>query len=246
MLALAFEAEMKKIINDVQNHSKQYYLDIQIAKPKPSSLKLGLLYLYLYSKSYTTDELRSICCATGLIQIGLDIHDWVTNERLLTPSKVETRQLQVLAGDYFSSLYYRLLASLGDRDSIRKIAQSVRKINQQKVIYYQHKDEVATHFERWLSLQKEIELGFFNGFIRTEDKVWLQLLDQFITLDILFSALDSGKWQQILVQKQIQASLTDVRDNIKKVENIEVIYELQKYVIHFENLSAPSLVAEEM
>lgn len=246
MLAKAFETEMKNIIQDIQSRSKQHYLDKQITKPKPSSLKLGLLYLFLYSKSYSIEELRSICCATGLIQIGLDIHDWVTNEQLQSPTKVETRQLHVLAGDYFSSLYYRLLATLGDPVTIRKIAQSVQKINQQKVIYYQQKDDATLNFDRWLKLNKEIELGLYDGFLRSDDELWIALIDHFITLDILYNASDIHKWPQIFIQKQIILSLEKIKEKIKSIKNVEIFIELQNYLLHYERMSAPSLVAEEI
>lgn len=246
MLAKAFDAEINSIIQDVHDRSQQNYLDMKITKPKPSNIKLGLLYLFLYSKSYSVEELRHICSAAGLIQIGLDIHDWVTNERLLTPSQIETRQLQVLAGDYFSSLYYRLLASLGDPETIRKIAESVRKINQQKVIFYQHKIEVDRSFEQWLLLYKEIDLGFFYGFLSTDDEVWMKLFDHFITLDILYNFPEIGRWPHRFIQNQVLTSLEKLKDCIKKIKNVEVVIELQKYLLQFENMSAPSLVAEEI
>ncbi len=246
MLALAFEVEIKNIMADVMNRSKQHYLDLRITKPEPSNLKLGLLYLYLYSNSHTIDELRPMCSAAGLIQIGLDIHEWVTNERLNSPAKLETRQLQVLAGDYFSSLYYRLLATLGDRDTIHKIAQSVRRINQQKVIYYQQKEEIANNFDLWLSSITEIELGLFYGFLSSDDQVWVLLFEHFITLDILYNNPYISKWNQRYLQQRIQASIKKIRENIKKVGNVEVIYELQKYLLQYEHMSVPSLVAEEI
>lgn len=246
MLATVFEVEMKKIMIDVRDRSKQQYLDKRISKPKPSELKLGLLYLLLYSKSYTIEDIRSICSATGLIQMGLDIHDWVTNEPLNTPKKAEIRQLQVLAGDYFSSQYYRLLALLGDANAIQMIAQSVRKINQQKVIYYQQIEKVNNNFEQWLNLKTEIEFGIFYGFLSNEDQQWMNLIELFIQLDLLLQAEESGLWNRGYLKHRFQITVNEIRDNIKKIKFIEVINELQKYLKHYEQISATNLVAEEI
>lgn len=246
MLASVFEAEMKRIIIDINGRSKHPYLDKRITKPKPTELKLGLLYLFLYSKSYSIEELRPIISATGLIQMGLDIHDWVRNEQLNTPEKAEIRQLQVLAGDYFSSQYYRLLALLGDSRAIHMIAQSVRKINQQKVIYYQQVDKHNHNFDEWLNLKTEIEVGIFYGFLSANDQDWIGIIEHIIQLDLLLQVEASGIWNQSYLRHRYQNTLINVKENLKKIQSIEVFNELQKYLRHFEQISATSLVAEEI
>ncbi len=68
-----------------------------------------------------------------LIQIALDTHEHITN----TAEDDKSRQLTVLAGDYFSGLYYKLLADSEDILMIKALSDGVKTINESKVLIYQ-------------------------------------------------------------------------------------------------------------
>ena len=52
---------------------------------------------------------------------------------------IKVRQLTVFAGDYYSGLYYKHLAKVGNISIIRMLSEGVKDINEHKVIVY-HKE----------------------------------------------------------------------------------------------------------
>src|SRR5699024_3634853 len=73
---------------------------------------------------------------TMLVQIALDTHDLVTDKKndTVEPLSVEsTRQLTVLAGDYYSGLYYLLLAEIEDYQLIHALAIAIKEITELKL-----------------------------------------------------------------------------------------------------------------
>lgn len=244
MYTSAFEINIKHIENEITRQSNHVYLDKYLSKPKVSTVKLRLLYLFLASQSYTDEDISAICIATGLIQMGLDIHDQVTNESLETQEQIRIRQLQVLAGDYFSSLYYRLLARSQNMDAIQKLAQSVQRSNEQKVIYYQAKEKIHNDLEQWLNYKAAIELSIYYGIVHDED--WLRLISSFIHIHLLYFSQPQKKWDPKTVYRKLEHAIQSLKEQLAKFKSTTVFPDLQKLYLPFENIITNSLVAEEI
>ncbi|ART76872.1 hypothetical protein B4U37_12830 [Sutcliffiella horikoshii] len=117
------------------------YLIKHIEYPAIDEDKLLLLYSILESIDISDEKKEQYILSTMLVQIALDTHDLVTNAKAgqLQDGDEKSRQLTVLAGDFYSGLYYRLLADVNDISMIKTLAHSIKQINEHKIAYY-HKE----------------------------------------------------------------------------------------------------------
>lgn len=127
--------QYKTLINDKIKHS---FLSEHIKQPKISNEKLSILTTILNQTTLPTYKKESYLITTMLVQIALDTHDLVPDsskdEKLVS---LTTKQLTVLAGDYYSGLYYLLLADIEDIDMIQMLASTIKKINELKMSFYE-------------------------------------------------------------------------------------------------------------
>ncbi|MEW9500215.1 heptaprenyl diphosphate synthase component 1 [Jeotgalibacillus marinus] len=114
-------------IKDQIHHS---YLHQSIGAPIIDEDRLSLLiFPFQINGSYTELD-RSYVTSATLIQTALDTHELVSKEQ---KDLLRVRQLTVLAGDYYSGLYYRILAKIPDVALIRCIAHAIQEINEHKI-----------------------------------------------------------------------------------------------------------------
>ncbi|WP_110927609.1 heptaprenyl diphosphate synthase component 1 [Bacillus massiliglaciei] len=128
--------EMKQLIELKADHP---YVLKYLACPEVDDDKLLLLW-GLYHDLEVSEELRNrTILSTMLVQIALDTHEKVTNsdETADKAEKLKNRQLTVLAGDYYSGLYYKVLAGAGDSSLIRLLSGAIKEINDNKIMLYQ-------------------------------------------------------------------------------------------------------------
>src|SRR5699024_12275108 len=87
----------------------------------------------------STEQKERYIITTMLVQLALDTHDKVSVDDILetrTKSQIPN-QLTVLAGDYYSGLYYFLLSEIDDFELIHVLATALKEINEQQMnLYY--------------------------------------------------------------------------------------------------------------
>jgi heptaprenyl diphosphate synthase len=108
-----------------------------------------------------------------LLQVALDTHEKVTvsdEESLLE------RQLTVLAGVYFSSLYYKILAKADNIGLIRKLARAITDINESKIsIYKKEESDMESLLENIRIMESSI-ISHFLSFFHQES--WSPLIEE--------------------------------------------------------------------
>ncbi|WP_017755587.1 heptaprenyl diphosphate synthase component 1 [Calidifontibacillus oryziterrae] len=131
-------AEIKQIKADIDGRVKHPYLMKFINVPIIDEQKLILLYVILKQSNLCPEKLKQYILSTMLVQVALDTHEQVTIQHLEDDDeRMKNRQLMVLAGDYYSGLYYYLLSLIDDIPMIRVLSNAIKEINEHKIALYQ-------------------------------------------------------------------------------------------------------------
>jgi heptaprenyl diphosphate synthase len=118
------------------------YLLEHVESPFIDDDRLLLLTSLLEQQEVNQERAKNYTVTAMLLQIALDTHEHVQNSQ--TGEEDEThkrRQLTVLAGIYFSGLYYKLLADMDDIEMIKRLASGVKEVNEHKISLYQKEAE---------------------------------------------------------------------------------------------------------
>lgn len=151
-------AYFKKQIKQKLSHT---YLHRFLGDPIIDSEKLSMLISIMDRTILPQRQKENYIVTTMLVQLALDTHDCVPvqyNSKKHDRSQID-KQLTVLAGDYYSGLYYFLLAETEAYAMIRTLATAIKEINEYKMRLYDR--EIKSEAE-WIHTIKKIESALFT------------------------------------------------------------------------------------
>lgn len=144
---------LKDLIKEKMHNS---YIEKFIKTPILNEDKLFILTSILNNTELPDYKKKNYIISTMLVQMALDTHDLVPRTNDLEHSNIDqiTKQLSVLAGDYYSGLYYLILSEIEDVEMVHILASAIKDINEHKMqLYYRDIDS----FETFISIVKRIE-----------------------------------------------------------------------------------------
>ncbi|MEW8971883.1 MAG: heptaprenyl diphosphate synthase component 1 [Mesobacillus sp.] len=122
--------------------------------------RLLLLTSLMEQQEVNQERAKNYTVTTMLLQIALDTHEQVHNSQSGEEDEShKRRQLTVLAGIYFSGLYYKLLADVDDIEMIKLLASGVKEVNEQKILLYQKEAEAIDKLMDSVKLIESTLLG---------------------------------------------------------------------------------------
>ncbi len=133
--------KISELLLQINQKLQHPYLMRFIDEPVIDEDKLLLTYIMLKDKELSEIELEYYAVSTMLVQVALDTHEKINSHDLTGEYDKKNRQLTVLAGDYYSSLYYYLLSEIKDLSMIRTLAQAIQEINENKMQYYKNENQ---------------------------------------------------------------------------------------------------------
>lgn len=175
--------ELNEVFESFYRSVEHPYLLKFIEDPVIDKDQATILFLLLkekdLSKKYTHD-----CILTSLlVQAALDTHETVNIHELDSEYTKRKRQLTVLAGDYYSSLYYYVLAKLEDVSLIRVMAKSIQEINESKMnIYKQHRKRIQPTISDLKTIHSSLLRNISQKLEVTE---WTEIIEEFFLLKVL-------------------------------------------------------------
>ena len=198
------QQKFRIIKNQVEKQVLDSYLLEFIETPVIDDDKLLIIISILERLELPFSEIQNYTLSTMLIQIALDTHEHISN----ASKEEKNRQLTVLAGDYFSGLYYKLLADSEDIMMIKSLSKGVKEVNENKVLVYQNE---LDGIEKLMTSIKRIESSLL---IQLSDYFKVDLWNDFLANLLLFKRLLAEKKQYFCSRRSL------VLDSLKKIAQI--------------------------
>ncbi|SHS35653.1 Heptaprenyl diphosphate synthase component 1 [Mycobacteroides abscessus subsp. abscessus] len=183
-----FQRKIADVKEKVEERLLHPYMFQYINKPVLDEDKLLLLISILDQCKLSNKELENYTITTMLLQVALDTHEQVTNTN--TNNEIlKQRQLTVLAGVYYSGLYYKLLAECNDVHAIRMLAQGIKKINDKKIIVYQKGSSEIDTLMNNVKLIESSLIDQFTDYFRLDG--WDSIVENFLLIKRLSKEKDN-------------------------------------------------------
>lgn len=157
--------------------------------------RVHLLYTFLTDREGSSQKSAENCAlAAFLVQSGMDTHDLIDLGRgEQKESKMRSRQLKVLAGDYFSSVFYALLAGAGEIDMVSAMSSAICEVNTLKVKLYTKLKQVLLSAEDYLKESTQVKMSLFLAFSGLMDKskqnIWRLLLTELSRCEVVLDEM---------------------------------------------------------
>ncbi len=127
--------------------------------------RVRLLYAFLSDEREAGRHGELYALAVSLVQLGLDTHDLIDTDTEDKPEQaMRSRQLKVLAGDYFSSRFYHLLSQEGQIDVIKKLSGAICEVNRMKMSLYMRMKQLRLTAEDYLRTCIKLKTELFEVF----------------------------------------------------------------------------------
>jgi heptaprenyl diphosphate synthase len=171
--------------------------------------RIRLLYAVLGQQPAASSDKELLSLVTSLVQVGLDTHDMVDNSTGDAGGgmpAMRSRQIKVLAGDYFSGRFYHLLSQAGHIDAIRRLSEAVSELNRIKMTVYLKTAQRKLDTEEYVKYGTQLKSGLFlsfTGFMHgLYERLWPELVERFSRCEVLLQELGnmdkpskiSGSW----------------------------------------------------
>lgn len=157
--------------------------------------RVRLLYTFLNNRQESSAQSAEIgSLAAFLVQLGLDTHDTIDVEDSHKEEKsMRSRQLKVLAGDYFSSLFYQLLAHSGQIRLVNSMSAAICEVNRLKVRLYTGLKKMLLPAEAYVKERVKMKMTLFLSFSQQIDKsvqnVWDLLLEELSRCEVVMEEM---------------------------------------------------------
>lgn len=158
--------------------------------------KAALLLLPLLNGEQWTDDMQKAALAVGAVHAAFDAHDQVD----IADASSKKQQLIVLAGDHFSGIHYKLLASIPDFELIRSLSEAIARINEAKTILLQSPPQsIADRLELIGEVEGACIKEFFRAFGFSSYYEPIEPL-----LPLLFIERQYAKFPELLTEEWLQ------------------------------------------
>lgn len=162
--------------------------------PHIAEFRTRLLHVFLNKQSSLSDYSELYTLVTSLVQLGMDTHDTVSITNDSKEQKAtRSRQLKVLAGDYFSSRFYNLLSQAGQIDLVSLLSGAICEANRLKTMMYLKMKQFKLTTDEYIRQSVEVKTQLFLSFASLLEErfngVWPETLRLFTRCEVLLEEI---------------------------------------------------------
>lgn len=232
---IAFNSEkIQKMIEKKIHHP---YLEQYLNKPLIELDKIALLLIIYDDVAITNEHKENHIISIMLVQIALDTHELVTNESESLSDDL-VRQLSVLAGDYYSGLYYRTLAEIDEHRLVHTLAKAIKIINEHKMILYKYE---INNWNELIDTLKAIESTLLTtvGELYQLSQVDLQYISEVLLVNRLLKEKKAINCQRFsYIQQYVERDLINICESSLMYWLDQTIEQHQKQMQLLQNKSS--------
>lgn len=196
-----------RLLETSQKYTEYDMIQEHTEIPEFPDIRARLLLAFLNEAADTEQETsrgQLFSLVTGLVQMALDTHDLIDTSSLhQEEDKMRSRQLNVLAGDYFSSRFYELLAKAGEIEMVSRLSEAICENNRLKMNLYQQVQKMPLTSEQYIEAIIQLKMQLFLSFTAylpaSRSALWEELLYEFSRCEVL--AEDMQLEQTSLLQR---------------------------------------------
>lgn len=191
----SISTEQNKILTDLEKLVANSDLLLSLGKPPIPLRFVRLLDLLLTACHVSEKRKRIFIQASACLHMALTTHDQVQLQTLDNESSQRIRQLTVLAGDYYSSLFYQQLAMAGEIDGIACLSHATSRTNERKMQRYGGKEHVSDspYIRKIESVEILTAIADFFLVEHHVDKEWYTVIVPLLLLD---EQVNTNDWQK--------------------------------------------------
>jgi heptaprenyl diphosphate synthase len=178
------EREIRQLKDLIDDKLRQTVLVEHIKHPVIDEYKLLFLDYLFKTTSLAQNTKEKLLVSVMLVQIALDIHEDIPNDEDIPVFGVD-HQLAILAGDYYSGLYYHLLSEIEEHEFITLLATAIKHINELKMKVFFLQDESP---EEYMELLKQIHtrlIYYVAEYVQVETEV--PVIEEFLFMTHLLN-----------------------------------------------------------
>jgi heptaprenyl diphosphate synthase len=212
----------------LQQHTHHELLRRTRVGPQVSRFHFEVAKTILYAAKVPQEEATQVLEAVLLLQQGLALHDRVDDETGLR------RQLHVLAGDYCSSQYYRLLSRVQNEALLVELCSAVMRINEAKMELYRTPGSVQETDGMGLMEIIEGELLFALARHYLDDPAaWMPQIRSLVRAHIVKKEMGARKVPKYFTLRQAYEWLGEASERIVHMQANAILQPIASFITEY-------------
>lgn len=193
-----YEQELNAIKNRVLQYTYHPMIQQYLEVTPFSSMRQHMGFLMLRQAAVTVELALTSIISVSLVEMGMEIHDHVNPKDTMDSDEIKVRQLKVLAGDFYSSQYYKLLAEAEQSDLIGVLSEAICEVNLYKMTEQMHAAGQTLTFETYKHLTIERRSALFDALTQNyspqESHKWSSIYRALLWLEWIQQEFESLQW----------------------------------------------------